>query len=344
MTKRGYIVNKGLKVAGLSLAGIVGIVLLLSAGATLYALMGYRKTWDVPLPRTRTIRDSAVIARGEYIVYGPGRCADCHASDSVRPRLFKGEEVPLTGGEGINTYLGTWSAPNLTSDSATGIGAVSDGQLARMIRHGVNREGRVALPFMDVYANLTEKDLVAVLSYLRSLPPSPGMPPVSRVNLMGKITLAYFIKPYSPEPSPPAESLAADTSARYGEYLANTLCGCRSCHTARNLKTGKYLAPFFSGGLAFRSKLRPGFVYVSPNLTPDSATGHIASWNEDYFVSRFRAGLLIGDSPMPWGSFTRISDADLRALYRYLRGLAPVRRDNGPIVQQVRGESAEHEK
>jgi mono/diheme cytochrome c family protein len=336
-------VNKGLKVSVWVLAIGVGAIVLISGGASLGALITYHRTWNVPLPDTHAVRDSAVIARGKYIVYGPARCADCHTPNSTRPELFQGEEVPLTGGEGIETYLGMWSAPNLTSDSATGIGAVSDGQLARMIRHGVDRDGHIALPFMDVYANLTERDLVAVLSYLRSLPPLPGIPPTSRVNLMGKITLAYFIKPYAPMPAPP-ESLTEDTSIRYGEYLANTLCGCRSCHTARNLKTGKYLDPFFSGGLAFQSKLNPGTVYVSPNLTPDSATGHITSWNEEYFVSRFRAGLLITDSPMPWGSFTRISDDDLRALYHYLRSLAPVHQEDGPIVQQVHGASAGYEK
>jgi hypothetical protein len=36
---------------------------------------------------------------------------------------------------------------------------------------------------------------------------------------------------------------------------------------------------------------------------------------------------------MPWGSYRRMTETDLRALYRYLHGLAPVRRDNGPLVQ-----------
>ena len=152
------------------LAAVAGFVILASVAATLYALVGYRKTWDVPLPATRASTDSSAIARGRYIVYGPGRCADCHSPDSTRPQLFLGQEVPLIGGPGEHTYLGTWSAPNLTPDSATGIGAVSDGQLARMMRHGVNREGRIGLPFMDAFADLTEEDLIAVLSFLRSLP------------------------------------------------------------------------------------------------------------------------------------------------------------------------------
>ncbi len=81
-------------------------------------------------------------------------------------------------------------------------------------------------------------------------------------------------------------------------------------------------------------------MYVSPNLTPDVATGRISAWTEDAFVTRFRSGPLLGDSPMPWGGFRRMTDVDLRALYRYLRSLPPVRHDVGPTVQALRGETA----
>jgi hypothetical protein len=46
-----------------------------------------------------------------------------------------------------------------------------------------------------------------------------------------------------------------------------------------------------------------------------------------------RRGAIFADSPMPWGNYRRMSDTDLRALYRYFQSLAPVHRDNGPTVQ-----------
>jgi mono/diheme cytochrome c family protein len=317
----------------------VGVVLLVAGAAVAYSLVGYHRVWDVPLPAARAVQDPAAIARGRYIVYGPGRCADCHAADAARPQLLRGEEVPLTGGSGESTYLGTWRAPNLTPDRATGIGNVTDAQLARMIRYGVNREGHIGLPFMDSFADLTEADLVAILSFLRSLRPAPGVAPSQDINLLGKIALAYFITPYAPTGAPPGE-LTPEASARYGEYLAKSLGGCSACHTARSLKTGAYLSPFFSGGLQFRSRPHPENMFVSPNLTPDDATGHITRWSEEDFVQRFRAGLVMPDSPMPWAGFSRMTDTDLRALYRFLHSLPPVHHDVGPTVQPLHGQAA----
>jgi mono/diheme cytochrome c family protein len=310
---------------------LVALALVLSGGATLYALRAYKRTWDVPLPATRASTDTAIIARGEYLVNGPAHCADCHAAS--KEAMQRGEIVPLTGGFGENTFLGHWIAPNLTPDSATGIGAMSDGQIARVLRTGVNREGRLALPFKDSYADMTEEDLVAVLSYLRSLKAEPGVAPRKDVNILGKITLAYFMEPYGPKRPPVRERFEPEATPAYGDYLANVIGRCESCHTPRSLKTGEYLGPPFSGGLAFKAHSTPGVYYVTPNLTPDPETGIMAAWTEDAFVDVMRRGTLFADSPMPWGSYRRMTDVDLRAIYRYLSALAPVHRDNGPSVQ-----------
>jgi hypothetical protein len=36
---------------------------------------------------------------------------------------------------------------------------------------------------------------------------------------------------------------------------------------------------------------------------------------------------------MPWPLFGRMSDDDIRAVYRYLRTLEPVENETGPLVQ-----------
>jgi hypothetical protein len=80
-------------------------------------------------------------------------------------------------------------------------------------------------------------------------------------------------------------------------------------------------------------------VYVTPNLTPDSETSVIGQWSEDTFVARFWAGAVLEGTPMPWGAFARMTDDDLRAIYRYLRSLPPTKRLAGPPIQKMAARS-----
>jgi hypothetical protein len=78
----------------------------------------------------------------------------------------------------------------------------------------------------------------------------------------------------------------------------------------------------------------PTRVIVTPNLTPDPETGRITSWTEEQFLARFRAGAVIKGTHMPWAAFGRMSDDDVRAIYRYLRTLPPVENETGPSLQE----------
>jgi mono/diheme cytochrome c family protein len=111
-------------------------------------------------------------------------------------------------------------------------------------------------------------------------------------------------------PSSQAATLDAALVQR-GRYLA--IAGdCISCHTRADG------APF-AGGLAFHTPF--GTVY-SPNITPDPQTG-IGRWSEAEFARALRQG--IGRSGehlypvFPYPYFTKISDADVSALYAFLR-------------------------
>ena len=122
------------------------------------------------MPYTQAVEDPAVIARGRYIVYGPGRCADCHSPDAERPRLFRGEQVPLTGGSGESTYLGTWSAPNLTPDpKSSPLAAWDEATFLARFRGGKVFAG-THMPWEN-FAELTDADVRSLYRYLRSLPP-----------------------------------------------------------------------------------------------------------------------------------------------------------------------------
>jgi hypothetical protein len=69
---------------------------------------------------------------------------------------------------------------------------------------------------------------------------------------------------------------------------------------------------------------------VTPNLTPDKETGRITGWSQEQFIDRFRQQKIIAVSDMPWDQFRNMSDDDLKAIYKYLVTLKPIKNSTGP--------------
>lgn len=307
-----------------------GVLLVLIVGLFVTVQLRWRRTFDAPVPDIHASTDSAVIATGRYLVYGPAHCAYCHNTAETSPALDRGERPPLAGGMIFKIPPGTFRTPNLTPDSATGIGAVSDGQIARMVRYGVRRDGRAAVPFMNFH-DMSDEDLVAVLSFLRSQSAVSRAVPPHDVNFIGKAVMAFVITPIGPKGTPPHESPTGPTVER-GAYLVGSVAECADCHTERSMVSGAFTGARLAGGVPMESD-SPNVELVPPNLTPEPKTGRIAAWTEDQFVARFRQGRIIPGSPMPWNAFARMSDDDLRAIYRYLRTVTPVEHDPGPSLR-----------
>ena len=323
--------RRKLRVIALSVLGILALGV---TGIVGFVQLRWDRSYEAPMPEIHASTDPAVVEQGRYLVMGPAHCSYCHTEQENWPRLDAGEEVPLAGGYVFPLPVGTFYTPNLTPDPVTGIGRYTDGQLARMIRHGVTPSGKAAIPFM-AFQNLSDEDVTAIVSYLRSQPPVRNEVPEHEVNLLGKAVMTFMIRPVGPQGTPPRVSPAEAPTVERGEYLANAVAECASCHTKRSPVDGSAIGAPFSGGSEMPMDGDPTRVFVTPNLTPDPATGHIYRWTEEQFVARFRAGRQIEGSHMPWPLFGRMSDADLRALYRYLRTLEPVENETGPLVRDA---------
>jgi mono/diheme cytochrome c family protein len=317
-----------------SLLAVLGALVMMAAGLAATAHARWDRTFDGPEPDLRSTTDPEMIERGRYLVYGPAHCSYCHTPPASWPRLDAGEELPLVGGYELHLPLGVLRSPNITPDPETGIGRYSDGQIARMLRHGIRPNGRVAFPIME-FQNLSDDDVVAVLSYLRSMEPVRNEVPDHDWNLVGKGLLAFAMRPAGPAAPPPATS-PDGISIERGSYLANSVANCAACHSPRNMMDGSYTGPRFSGGV-MEVDGRADMIFAVPNLTPDPRTGHIADWTEDRFVARFRAGPAYEGSHMPWNAYARMSDDDLRSIYRFLNSLDPVENATGAILQPKKG-------
>ncbi|HKW14253.1 MAG TPA: c-type cytochrome [Candidatus Krumholzibacteria bacterium] len=310
----------------LGLAAFIGLALV--AFAVFVATRQHLQFNDTPYPDVAASADTTVIARGRYVVRDLANCANCHGDPSQKAAIAASEDVPLSGGGKFEVPPGVFYTRNITPDSLSGLGAVSDRAIARALRNGVGHDGRALLPFME-FQNFSDEDLVAVVSYLRSQKPVRNVVPMHHYNLLGKIVRATMLsQPVGPHGTPPVASPRGAT-VENGRYLVESVALCGSCHTQRNMMTGAFTGPHLGGSTGFEKESN-GHSWSPPNITSDPTTGRAGMMNEDGFVARFRAGRIYQGSPMPWEGFRRLSDDDLRAIYRYLKTVPPAHRDVGP--------------
>ena len=105
-----------------------------------------------------------------------------------------------------------------------------------------------------------------------------------------------------------------------GEYLARA-ANCMGCHTTRG-------GLAYAGGRVISSEFGD---FVSPNLTPDVATG-IGSWNADQFWNalhngKSKDGRLLYPA-FPFTNYTQIKREDADAMFAYFKSIPAIQREN----------------
>ncbi len=257
------------------------------------------KVYDVPIPNVTRSTDPAVIARGKHLVESVGGCAGalCHGQD-------------LGGGKPIEMGpLGTVCGPNITPDNLGA--AYSDGELARIIRHGIKKDGRSVrlMPAQEIDW-LPDADVVAIVSYVRSVAPGDRPNGTTTIGVLGKVLdrqdkivldVARHIDHAKKEEAP-----APEATARYGTFLARLCTGCHGEH--------------LSGG---RIPGTPSSIPTPLNLTPD-ATG-LAGWTYSDFDKLMKTGSRKNgkmlDPFMPIEEWKNFDDTEEHALWAYLQTL-----------------------
>ena len=293
--------------------GIILLVFILGISITVMSRQNLK--FDGPYPDIQSSSDSAIIARGKELVFGPAHCADCHSTVNADSLIEMGQEVSLSGGYEFKMPIGKIYTRNITPDTETGIGRYTDKEIARTLRYGIGPDGHALFDFMPFH-NTSDEDLTAIISYLRAQKPVKKEIPEHDFNTLGKVIKAFMIKPVGPDGDVPV-AVKKDSSAEYGKYLAVNVSNCSGCHTKRDMMTGAYTGELFAGGLEIDG-------FITPNLTTDSSS-RIYTWDQQQFINRFREGKKIQQSPMPWNSFKRMSDDDLIAIYKYLKTLKPMK-------------------
>lgn len=259
--------------------------------------------------------DDGLLERGNYLVNTIMACGNCHT-----PMTPQGPDVSraLSGGLRFNEPVFDVYASNITPDVETGIGAWSDEDIKNALVHGERPDGTTLAPIMPsaFYRALSERDLNAVVAYLRSVPAVANEVPGPTY----KVTLPPMVIPGAEDPI--EENERAGDPVREGFYLA-TIGHCMECHTGRVDHVPDHVNALGAGGFEFPG---PWGVSVAANITQHPTEG-IGDYSDEEIVAAIIKGVRPDGSPLmpPMGYpyYANMTDEDLSNLVAYLRTVPP---------------------
>ena len=253
---------------------------------------------------------SDLVKRGDYLVNGLLTCGNCH-SPKGPPAAVAGKD--FSGGLTFDEPPFKVTASNITPDKETGIGSWTDAQIKTALRKGVRPNGTPLAMIMpsDFYEIMTERDLNAVVAYLRTLKPVKNKvaDPIYK--------MPQIHHPFAGGEKPYTEAMMSD-KLKKGFYLA-TIAHCMECHTPMGPRGREFAAKLGAGGFEFPG---PWGVSVSRNITSSKEKG-IGAWSDDEIKRAITTGVRKDGSklkpPMGFHYYATVTPADLDAIVAYLR-------------------------
>jgi mono/diheme cytochrome c family protein len=251
------------------------------------------------------------LERGAYLVKTIGACGNCHTPKGARGVPIADKE--MAGGFKFDEKPFTAYASNITPDPETGIGKWTDQQIIDAIRKGKRPDGSTIGPPMpiELYRDIAEDDVKAIVAYLRSLKPVKNKAPKS----VYRIPL-----PPSYGPVTTAKTVSRSDKIAYGAYLAGPIGHCTECHSTPDARgVADFKNGLGGGGREFRG---PWGVVVASNITPNN----LGTWTDEEIkesitTGQRKAGPIKG--PMAIGFYKDIASSDLDAMVAYLRTMPP---------------------
>lgn len=287
--KRAWLKWPGVVLAGL-LTLLLGLLTVVGVIGT-YRLFAPR---NVPAPTITVQGTPEQIAHGEHLAIV--LCAGCHSANGELPMIGGGNMAAEAG-----LPLGDIYAPNITP--AGDIGEMSDGELFRLLRTGVNEKGRATTMTALLGArSLSDEDTLAVMAYLRSASAVEGETPDFNPTILTALFAGAGLLPFNVPAT--VDAVTAPPKAATVEY-------------------GKYVLAFMDCGGCHGPKLDGN---VPPPFPPaPDIRGFASNLSEDQFFNlvRAKAAAARPGEVMPWRTIAMLDDMELEALYLYLRGVTP---------------------
>jgi mono/diheme cytochrome c family protein len=254
------------------------------------------------------------VERGSYLVNSLLTCGNCH-SPKGPPQAIAGKD--FSGGLSWDEPPFKVTAPNITQDKDTGIGNYTDAQIKTVLRKGVKPNGVPVAMVMPsgFYEIMTERDLNAVVAYLRTIKPVSNKVP----DPVYKMPQGHPIPPGGDKPY--TEAMLTD-KVKKGFYLA-TISHCMECHTPFGARGRDFANRLGAGGAEFPG---PWGVVHSRNITSSKTKG-LGDWTDAEIKRAITQGIrkdgtkLTG--PMGFDLYARMTETDLDAVVAWLRTVPP---------------------
>ena len=294
--------NKLMKVVGGSLVVLAAGVGIAAGAAVLISDHKMKRIVDVPIASVNFASFNPSIERGEYLFVTRG-CSECHGTRGEGKLVF---EDPSSG-----FYV---HSPNVTRGGGGAAATYNDTDWVALLRHGL-RPGRTPVFVMpsEDYAQMADEDIAALVTYIRSMPPSAERKAEFRLPLMLKALYAFGVAQDASEKidhTKAAPTRVPDESHAQGEYISKT---CMGCHGAG-----------FSGGKI------PGAPPVWPAAANLTSAADGAMTTRYASIEQFRQMMRTGKRAdgtsigvMPFESLRAMSDTELDALFGFLKTLPP---------------------
>jgi mono/diheme cytochrome c family protein len=293
--------NKLTKIVGGALAVLAASVGVAAGAAMLLSERKLNRVVDVDVAQVDLAAFEPDMARGEYLFLTRG-CSECHGAQG------EGRLAMDHPDSGLRVYT-----PNITRGGGGAAATYSDTDWIALLRHGLkpSRQPVFIMPSED-YAQMADEDVASLVAYIRALPPAPERKAELRIPLMVKALYAFGVATDAAEKidhTRRAPARVPDDAHSRGAYIAMT---CTGCH-GQGLAGGKI----------------PGAPPTWPaaaNLTsaPDGVMNRYSS--AEQFRQMMRSGKRADGTPimvMPFESLRAMSDAELDALFGFLRSLEP---------------------
>lgn len=293
--------NKLMKIVGSSLAVLAAGAGIAAGAAVVLSERKMDRIVEVPRGPINFTSFDASLERGEYLFVTRG-CSECHGE--------RGEGKVMIDDQQAGFYV---HSPNVTRGGGGAAATYTDADWVALLRHGVKPNGNPAfiMPSED-YAQMADEDVAALVTYIRGMAPSAERKAEIRLPFMMKALYAFGLFKDAAEKidhTTPAPARVPNDLHAQGEYVSKTCIGCHG--------------PGYAGGQI------PGAPPTWPsaaNIT-SAADGAMARYTS---VEQFREMMRTGKRAdgttigvMPFESLRAMSDAELDALFGFLKTLQP---------------------